>query len=196
MTYSCGLLNVCEQRPDDPKEFIYNSSVPIQDIVLKTARERWTIDPCWQRDTMIVIVFFDKRLNVKTNLFETIQFNISTQYSSIWPVDRTLSGATTLGWNGLGINGNKVVLCIPQRSRITGTWPSDCFSVISRILVGGVLAVSREADSVFYSVRQHVNVAYVITNLSSDVLFKWSGWNQFFHSNLSENFGNNRLFVI
>ena len=36
-------------------------------------------------------------LNVKTILFQAIQFSISTQFSSIWPIDRTLSGATTLG---------------------------------------------------------------------------------------------------
>ena len=33
-----------EQRQDDQRETIYNSSVPLQDIALKTSRERWTID--------------------------------------------------------------------------------------------------------------------------------------------------------
>ena len=32
-----------EQRQDDLLETIYNSSVPIQDVALKTYRERWTI---------------------------------------------------------------------------------------------------------------------------------------------------------
>ena len=31
---------------------------------------------------------------LKSVLFQTIQFSISTQFSSIWPIDRTLSGAT------------------------------------------------------------------------------------------------------
>ena len=31
-------------------------------------------------------------LNVKTVLFQVIQFNISTHFSSIWPIDRALSG--------------------------------------------------------------------------------------------------------
>ena len=34
-------------------------------------------------------------LNHKTVLFQAIQFGISTQFSSIWSIDRTLSGATT-----------------------------------------------------------------------------------------------------
>ena len=29
----------------------------------------------------------------KTVLFQTIRFSISTQFSSIWPIDRALSGA-------------------------------------------------------------------------------------------------------
>ena len=33
-----------EQRQDNQLEPIYNSSVPIQDVVLKTDRERWTIE--------------------------------------------------------------------------------------------------------------------------------------------------------
>ena len=36
----------------------------------------------------------------------------------------TLSGATTPGQSEPGSNGNKGVLCIPQKS--TGTSPSDC----------------------------------------------------------------------
>ena len=41
-------------------------------------------------------------------------------------MDWTLSGATTLGLNAPGTNGNEGVLCIPQSSSITGTSPSDC----------------------------------------------------------------------
>ena len=47
------------------------------------------------------------------------------QFSSIWPIDRTLSGATTLGQSGPEGNGNEGMLCIPQSSSITGTSPSD-----------------------------------------------------------------------
>ena len=44
----------------------------------------------------------------------------STQFSSIWPIDRKLSDATTPGQSGPGSNG------ISQSSSITGTSPSDC----------------------------------------------------------------------
>ena len=48
------------------------------------------------------------------------------QFSSIWSIDKTLSGATTLGQSEPGSNGNKGVPHIPQSSNITGTSPSDC----------------------------------------------------------------------
>ena len=51
---------------------------------------------------------------------------MNTHFSSIWPVNRTRSSATTSGQSGLGSNGNEGVLCIPQSSSITGTSPSDC----------------------------------------------------------------------
>ena len=64
---------------------------------------------------------------VQTDLFKTVQFSISTQFSSIWPIDRTLSGATNPAQSGQGNDGTGGVLCIPQSSCITGTSPSDCF---------------------------------------------------------------------
>ena len=44
--------------------------------------------------------------------------------SSIWPIDMTLSGATTQGQSGPGSNGNQGVLHIPQSSKI-GASPFD-----------------------------------------------------------------------
>ena len=38
----------------------------------------------------------------KTVLFQTIQLSIFTQFSSFWPIDRTLSGVTTPGQSGSG----------------------------------------------------------------------------------------------
>ena len=67
-----------------------------------------------------------RSLNVKTVLFQEIQFNISRQFSSIRPKDRTLSGATTPGQSGPEIYGNEGVLRIPQSSCITGASPSNC----------------------------------------------------------------------
>ena len=45
--------------------------------------------------------------------------------SSIWPIDRSLSGATTPGQSGAGSDGNEGVLHIPQSSSITGAASSD-----------------------------------------------------------------------
>ena len=70
---------------------------------------------------LIVVIQF-----IKTVPFKTIQFSISAQFNFNWPVDRTLSGATTLGQSGPGSDGNEGVLLISQSSSITGTTPSDC----------------------------------------------------------------------
>ena len=47
--------------------------------------------------------------------------------SSIWPIDRTLSGATTSGQSRPGSDDNEEVLCILQSTSIIGASPSDCF---------------------------------------------------------------------
>ena len=51
VTYSCGPLHMDEQRQDDQLEPINNSSVQIQDVVLKTYRERWSIETRGRRGT-------------------------------------------------------------------------------------------------------------------------------------------------
>ena len=63
----------------------------------------------------------------KKKLFFFKQFSLafSTQFSSIWPIDRTLSGATSPGQSEPGSDGNEGVLRIPQSSRITRISPSD-----------------------------------------------------------------------
>ena len=66
------------------------------------------------------------QLNVKTLLFQTIQFRISTLFSSICPIDKTLSSATSPDQSELGSDGNEGVLCISQSSSITGTSKSNC----------------------------------------------------------------------
>ena len=42
--YAGGTLHMDEIRSDDRVEPIYNGSMPIQDIVWKISRERWTIE--------------------------------------------------------------------------------------------------------------------------------------------------------
>ena len=51
---------------------------------------------------------------------------VSTQFVSIWPIDMTLSSATTSGQSGPVSDGNEGVLHIPHSSSITGTSPLDC----------------------------------------------------------------------
>ena len=71
-------------------------------------------------------------------------------FSSIWPIDRALLGATTPGEGGPGSNGNEGVLGIPQSPSITGTSPSDVLVSYTRHSFGGVLPLYRGAVSVFY----------------------------------------------
>ena len=57
-----------------------------------------------------------------------------------WPIDRTLSGATTLGQSGPGSNGIEGVLSVLQSSSITGASPSDyLISYARHLLREGVL---------------------------------------------------------
>ena len=111
----------------------------------------------------ITIVFVYTQLNVKTILFQTIQFSVSTasmsktvpfqtrivlfravqfststQFSSIWPIDRTLSSATTAGQSGPGSDGNEEVLRIPQSEHYWNL-TIRLFSVIYRTFMRGVL---------------------------------------------------------
>ena len=78
-----------------------------------------------------------------------IEFSISSQFSSIWLIDRTLLGATTLGQNGPGSGGNEGLLHIPQRSSITGGWPSNCLVSYIQVTRSGVLTLCRDAACVF-----------------------------------------------
>ena len=92
---------------------------------------------------------------MKTIIFQTIKFSINTQFTLIWPIDRALSGATTLGQCGPGSDGNKGVLHITQSSSITGTSPSDCLmSYPGYPLWEGILPFSRGAVGVFYSLSR------------------------------------------
>ena len=66
------------------------------------------------------------QLNIKSYVFQTIQFSVSTPFSSIWPIGKTLSGATTPGQSGPGSDGNEGVVRIPQSLCIIRVSPSNC----------------------------------------------------------------------
>ena len=87
----------------------------------------------------------------KTVQFQTIQFSISMQFRSIWPIDSTLIGATTQGQSGPGSNGNEGVLCFPWSSSITGSSPSDCLmSYLGHSLAGRVLLLYSQHNKYAY----------------------------------------------
>ena len=88
-----------------------------------------------------------------------MQFKMSTQFSSIWTIDRTLSCATTPNQSGPGSDVSERVLHIPQSYSITGTSHIRLFIVINRTLVGGeILPLGWEAIGVFYSPSQLGNL--------------------------------------
>ena len=65
--------------------------------------------------------------------------------SYVWPIDRILSGATSLDQSEPGNDGNEGVLRIPQISSITGASYTRLFNVLSGTLVG------EDAVSEFYN---------------------------------------------
>ena len=65
----------------------------------------------------------------------------------MWPIDRTLLGATTLGQSGPGSDGHEGVLRIPQSSSITGASPSDCLVSYPGHLLESVLPLCRDVVS-------------------------------------------------
>ena len=81
--------------------------------------------------------------------YQIIQFSISTQFSSIRPIDTTLSGATTPDQSGPGSDDNEELLRIPQSSSITGTSLSDCLVSYAGHSLGGFYP--EEIQSVYSS---------------------------------------------
>ena len=84
--------------------------------------------------------------------------------SSIWPIAKTLWGATILGQSRPGSNGNEGVLHIPQISK-AGAMPSDgLMSYPEHLLTGGESYPTAEIQSVYSTAsaasricsRQHI----------------------------------------
>ena len=73
--------------------------------------------------------------------------------SSIWPIDWTLSDATTPGQSGHESDGNKGVLCIFPNSCNSVALPSDCLmSYPWHSLLGGVSYIFVEMQLVYGNV--------------------------------------------
>ena len=88
----------------------------------------------------------------KTVLFQTIQFSISTLFSSIQPIDMMLPSATTPGKTGPVSDGDEGVHRIPQSSNITKASPSDCLVSYPRYSLGKPYP-SAEMQSVYFIAR-------------------------------------------
>ena len=110
-----------------------------------------------------------RSLNVETVLLQAIQFSISTLFSAIRPIDKTLSGPSIPGQTGPGSDGNEVVLCITQSSSITGTSPSGCLVSYPGQSLGGVLPCCRKAVNVFYSPNRLGNHLFVHIKMISSI---------------------------
>ena len=80
---------------------------------------------------MIKQFYFEQFISAKVICLHTV----SVSNSSIWPIDRTLSGATILRQNEPGSDDNEEVLHIPQSS-IDWSLAIRLFNVISRTLDG------------------------------------------------------------
>ena len=73
-------------------------------------------------------------LNVKTVIFQSFQFSINTQFISVLPIDRTLSGSTTPGQRSLGAMAMKGYSAFPKAPALPDL-TMRLFSVTSRTLV-------------------------------------------------------------
>ena len=62
----------------------------------------------------------------KTDIFQTIQFSVSTLLSSIWPLDKSLQALPLRARVDLRAMAINDIFRIPQSSSITGVLPSDC----------------------------------------------------------------------
>ena len=88
----------------------------------------------------------------KTVLFQTIPFGVSTQFSSIWPIDRTLSGVTTPIQCRPESDDSERVLRIPQSFSITEASPSGFLVSYPGHSLGRTY-LSAEVQSVYSTTR-------------------------------------------
>ena len=84
----------------------------------------------------------------KTFLFQAIPFCMSTQFTSIWPIERTLLGSTSPGQCGHWCDGNQGVLSITLHSCITDASSLDRLVSIQDIR-GGEFLPCEEIQSVY-----------------------------------------------
>ena len=104
---------------------------------------------------------------------------------SIWPIDRTLSGATTLGQSGPGGNGNERVSRIPQISKAGATQSDGLMSYPGHSLGGwGFLPLCRDA---VMDTTTPADWTSLEPNLFYYLLIACNGkWKRWFHAYLKD----------
>ena len=73
-----------EQRQNDQLE--YSSSVPVQDVALKTCRERWTIETCGERGSgrFVLAAWHDDDDDDEIGILETMQNSYERTIWKMW----------------------------------------------------------------------------------------------------------------
>ena len=88
----------------------------------------------------------------KTVLFQTIQFNQSAKFNSIWPIDRSLSGTPTPSHSGPESDSNQGGILHSSKLLITETSPSACsvsyLGNLAFFLGGGVTPLLRRCQCI------------------------------------------------
>ena len=105
-------------------------------------------NPFWYKYSFFFIYI---QLNVKTDRFQTIQPGISAQFSSLWPIDRTPSGATTPDQCGPGAMPMKGYSAFYKAPELLSLY-IRFFSI--RTFVRGVLPLCKGAVSYRYVSNQ------------------------------------------
>ena len=97
---------------------------------------------------MRTVKWFQVLLNRNPNLTSVICLHT---VCSIWPIDRTPSGANTQGQGGPRSNGSEGVLYIFQISKAGGLPSDGLMSYLGHSLGGGILPLYRDTVGVFWS---------------------------------------------
>ena len=106
-------------------------------------------------------------LNIKTNIFQSVQFSISTQFSSFLPIDRPyrmLSFRTTVDLWAIAIKGYTAFPKAPT---------SHCLVSYNRTLAGGVLPLSINSVGIFYTSKRLGQVIFQVVQFTISTQVKY-----------------------
>ena len=101
------------------------------------------------------------QLSINSIKHQSFVYIVKWSNSSIWPIDMTLSDATSLGKSEPGSEANKKILRIPQNSSIVRASPLDCLVPYPGLSLG-VFTRCRDAVGVFYSPSRLSNIVFAV----------------------------------